>query len=87
MLTSILNYLQGQGTSDSDSFHLSGLLLVAFVTLPYEVSTQALSETMIPSFSHPFFYWPSVFKADVSDKRNPQPASHLAEQTNESGLL
>lgn len=56
------NLLQVQVTSFPDSSHLSGLLLVAFVTLPYEVGTRALSMTMIPSVSHPFFYWPSVFK-------------------------
>lgn len=51
----------------------SGLLFMAFITLPNEVSTQAPSVIIFPPplISDPSFYWPSVFKADVTFKCKP----------------
>lgn len=52
-----------------DSPLLPGLLLVALISLPYEVSAQSscpCNYFTLLSSRLPSFYWPAVFKADVT---------------------
>lgn len=60
---------------------------MAFLTLPDEVSRQAFSDDYSLFLSSQIHSFIGPFKADVTVEHGPSAACHLAEQTNESGLV